>query len=33
MILGLPEGEDLQEQMIGWLKERNLAVTEVKEDV
>ncbi len=33
MILGLPEGEDLQEQMISWLKERNLAVTEVKEDV
>ncbi len=33
MILGLPEGEVLQEQMISWLKERNLAVTEVKEDV
>ena len=33
MILGLPEGEELQEQMISWLKERNLSVTEVREDV
>jgi len=33
MILGLPEGKQLQERMIDSLKENGLAVTEVKEDV
>ncbi len=33
MILGLPEGEDLQSRMIDWIEERGLSVTEVKEDV
>ena len=33
MILGLPEGEDIQEKMIKSLMESGLAVTEVREDV
>lgn len=33
MILGLPEGEKLQEDMIKSIKESGLTVTEVKEDV
>ena len=33
MILGLPEGEQLQEDMIESIKESGLTVTEVKEDV
>ena len=33
MILGLPEGEQLQEDMINSIKESGLTVTEVKEDV
>lgn len=33
MILSLPEGEQLQENIIAYLKENGLAVTEVKENV
>ncbi len=33
MILGLPEDEKLQEEMIQYLKDKKLAVTEVTEDV
>ena len=33
MILGLPENPDIQENMIKYLKESGLAVTEVTEDV
>ena len=33
MILGLPDDESLQEEMITYLKERKLIVTEVTEDV
>ena len=33
MILGLPDDTGLQEEMIGYLKERELIVTEVTEDV
>ena len=33
MILGLPEGEDIQERMIKSLIESGLSVTEVREDV
>ena len=33
MILGLPEGEDLQSRMIDWIEERGISVTEVNEDV
>ncbi|MBP5607659.1 MAG: ATP-binding cassette domain-containing protein [Lachnospiraceae bacterium] len=33
MILGLPEGEDIQNRMIEWIKERGLSVSEVKGDV
>lgn len=33
MILGLPEGQQLQEDMINSIKESGLTVTEVKEDV
>ncbi len=33
MILGLPDGEDLQEQIIAYLQEQQLAVTEVSENV
>ena len=33
MILGLPEGQKLQEEMIKSIKESGLTVTEVKEDV
>lgn len=33
MILGLPKGEKLQQEIISYLKERNLIVTEVSEDV
>ena len=33
MILGLPDDSRLQEQMIAYLRERKLVVTEVKEDV
>jgi hypothetical protein len=33
MILGLPDDEKLQEEMIAWLRERNLSVSEVPEDV
>ena len=33
MILGLPENERLQEDIIAYLKDRGLAVTEVREDV
>ena len=33
MILGLPEGERLQEEMIDWIRQRGLSVTEVREDV
>ena len=33
MILGLPDDKKLQEEMIAWLRERNLSVSEVPEDV
>ena len=33
MILGLPEDEKMQEDMIAYLKEKNLVVSEVTEDV
>jgi len=33
MILGLPEDENIQEEIIGYLKERGLVVTEVNEGV
>ncbi len=33
MILGLPKGAELQEEMIGWIRERGLKVTEVNGDV
>lgn len=33
MILGLPEDENVQEEIIGYLKERGLVVTEVNEGV
>ena len=33
MILGLPEDASLQEDIIEYLKERGLTVTEVSEDV
>ena len=33
MILGLPEGEDIQNKMIEWIKERGLSVSEVRGDV
>lgn len=33
MILGLPDGEEIQDQMITWIRERGLSVTEVDEDV
>ncbi len=33
MILGLPDGEEIQDQMITWIRERGLTVTEVDEDV
>lgn len=33
MVLGLPEDENKQEEIIEYLRERNLVVTEVKEDV
>ncbi|MCR4585820.1 MAG: ATP-binding cassette domain-containing protein [Lachnospiraceae bacterium] len=32
MILGLPEGGEIQEKMIEWLKERGLSVSEVDAD-
>ncbi|MBR6258069.1 MAG: ATP-binding cassette domain-containing protein [Lachnospiraceae bacterium] len=33
MILGLPEGEELQNRMIEWIKERGISVSEVRGDV
>lgn len=33
MILGLPEGEEIQNKMIEWIKERGLSVSEVDGDV
>ena len=33
MILGLPAGEGLQDEMIEWIRQRGLIVTEVREDV
>ena len=33
MILGLPEGAELQSRMIEWIEERGISVSEVKEDV
>ena len=33
MIFGLPAGEELQDEMIDWIRQRGLIVTEVKEDV
>ncbi len=33
MILGLPEGEDIQDKMIEWIKERGLSISEVSGDV
>ncbi len=33
MILGLPAGEGLQDEMIEWIRQSGLIVTEVREDV
>ena len=33
MILGLPDGEEIQNEIIDSLKERGLSVAEVREDV
>ena len=33
ILLGLPEGKELQEQMISWIRDRGLVVSEVEENV